>query len=186
MSCTGSCNTDSGVRNPSTTASFVAAGGGGGVGAAAGAAAGAGGGGGGGGRRQQWCRPPRASRMPAAHGPPADTPDQGRQGSRRAVWFSWVLLYPLGLRLFQLLLPHLRHFLRRVGRDLLVHVELRALRAASVCDRIQRRAVALELGFGHERLDLDLAARGLGAEDLTATRRQIAHHGALILVGRPH
>src|SRR5436853_7339073 len=40
MSCAGSCSTDSGVRNPSTTISFVAPGDGGGVGV--GAAAGAG------------------------------------------------------------------------------------------------------------------------------------------------
>src|SRR5437764_14099401 len=40
MSCTGSCSTDSGVRNPSTTVSFVAPGDGGSVGAAAGAGAG--------------------------------------------------------------------------------------------------------------------------------------------------
>src|SRR2546425_10218918 len=38
MSCTGSCSTDSGVRNPSTTASFVAPG----AAAAEGAAVGAG------------------------------------------------------------------------------------------------------------------------------------------------
>src|SRR5207249_10151218 len=40
MSCAGSCSTDSGVRNPSTTISFVAPGDGGGVGV--GTAAGAG------------------------------------------------------------------------------------------------------------------------------------------------
>src|SRR6266705_7133158 len=40
MSCAGSCSTDSGVRNPSTTISFVAPGDGGGVGVGTGAGAG--------------------------------------------------------------------------------------------------------------------------------------------------
>src|SRR2546430_12596528 len=39
------------------------------------------------------------------------------------------------------------HFLRRIGRDFLVHVELRAIRPAAVCDRVQRGGVAVELGF---------------------------------------
>src|SRR2546426_672173 len=76
--------------------------------------------------------------------------------------------------------------MRHLGRDFLVHVELLAVCAASVGERMQHRRVLVELRLRHVGLHLGEAAVLLGAEDLPAPRRQVAHHGALILVGRPH
>src|SRR5207237_4797389 len=78
------------------------------------------------------------------------------------------------LRLLELFLAHLRDLLRRIRRHFLVHVKLRAIRATAMRDRVQRGGVAVELGFEHERLDLNLSPVGLGPEDLTAPRRQAA------------
>src|SRR5256885_12283084 len=112
MSCALSCSTDSGARNPCTVATFVAVGAGvgageGGGGDAAGATAAADSG-----RvtvESDVAGACRAARRPRPRGRRSDT------------WLS-------RFRLLQLFLAHLRHLLRRIGRDFLVHVELRVIR----------------------------------------------------------
>src|SRR2546429_5471835 len=84
-------------------------------------------------------------------------------------------IYPLSLHdaLPIFLFPHLRHFLRRVRRDLLVHVELRAVRAAPVRDRVQRRGVRSEEHTSELQSRLHLVCRLLLEKKNTSSSAMI-------------
>src|SRR6266576_5571858 len=175
MSCALSCSTDSGVRNPVTVRTFVAAGAGGG---------GAGGVAGGcgivsvatatavesGDVRFSIGLQPLAAAAPHRMNSPSLT----------------ALLLSGRFRLLQLLLPRVRHLVRGLGRDLLIHVKLLAVRPSPVRERMERRGIAIELGLGHERPDLGQAAVFVAAQDMAAPRGQVAHDRAQVFIRRPY
>src|SRR6266576_5783969 len=177
MSCALSCSTDSGVRNPVTVRTFVAAGAGGG--GAGGVAGGVAGGCGivsvataveSGDVRFSIGLQPLAAAAPHRMNSPSLT----------------ALLLSGRFRLLQLLLPRVRHLVRGLGRDLLIHVKLLAVRPSPVRERMERRGIAIELGLGHERPDLGQAAVFVAAQDMTAPGGQVAHDRAQVFIRRPY
>src|SRR6266566_6411731 len=129
MSCALSCSTDSGVRNPVTVRAFVAAG------AGAGGACGVAGGCGivsvataveSGDVRFSIGLQPLAAAAPHRMNSPSLT----------------ALLLSGRFRLLQLLLPRVRHLVRGLRRDLLIHVKLLAVRPSPVRERMERRGIA--------------------------------------------
>src|SRR6266853_6174684 len=121
MSCALSCSTDSGVRNPWTAMTFVttgAAGAGGATGAwgivSVATAAESGG------VRFSIGLQPLAAAAPHRMNSPSLT----------------ALLLSGRFRLLQLLLPRVRHLVRGLRRDLLLHVKLLPVRAPAVRERM--------------------------------------------------
>src|SRR5919197_5140219 len=154
MSCAESCSADSGARNPATARTLVATGAGGAGGGDSGAA------GEGAAAVESGVDGPLAARFSIG----------GQAASTRSAAYSSVTLMRSSsrrLRLFQLLLASLDHLVRRLGRHLLVRVELLPVRAAAVRERVQRRRIAVELRLRHQRPDLGEPAVLGGAEDLT-------------------
>src|SRR5258708_28450436 len=174
MSCTESCRADAGARNPSTLSTWVALDG---VGSAVGVVVVS--------AAERFlstgtqAAPPRATAT--SHAPSLMDPPRPPTSTRPDAGGSLVRL-----RLGQLLLAPLHHLLGHVGRHLLVGVEFLPVRAAPVRQRVQRRRVAVELRLRDERLHVGQAPLLLGAEDVTAPRRQIAHYRALVIVRRQH
>src|SRR6266576_3393261 len=171
MSCALSCSTDSGVRNPWTTVTFVATGAAGAGGAASGRGI----------VSVATAVESRAVRFSIGlQLPAAAAPNRMNSPSLTALLLSGRF------RLLQLLLPRVCDLVRGPGRGLLIHVKLLPVRSPAVSERLERRGIAIELRLGHERPDLRQAAVLVAAEDMAAPRGQIAHHGAQVFVRRRH
>src|SRR5438046_8376751 len=75
---------------------------------------------------------------------------------------------------------------RQLAWDLFVMRELRAVYAATLSKRTQVRGILVGLGLRDVGADHLVVAVRLGAEDLPAARRQVAHHVTQEFLRHPH